>query len=118
MRYRTFALIALILGSTSIASAQTIESTPTDETKPTLQQRLMPESTVTLFAPVSAETTQSMEATAPQPTMMAAGGNGMALMIAGAALFVAGLLIEDDAGTVLAVAGAAVGAYGLYVYFQ
>jgi hypothetical protein len=29
---------------------------------------------------------------------------------------VAGLIIEDDAGTLVAVAGAAVGAYGVYLY--
>lgn len=41
-----------------------------------------------------------------------------ALMIAGAALLVAGLIIDNDAGTFVAVAGAAIGAYGLYVYLQ
>lgn len=45
-------------------------------------------------------------------------GQASALMIAGAALFVAGLIIEDDAGTVVAVAGAAIGAYGLYLYLE
>lgn len=118
MRYRTFALIALILGSVSVADAQTINSTPAEETAPTLQQRLMPEQTVTLIAPASEEAIKSIEATASQPAMMAARGNGTGLMIAGAALFVAGLLIEGDAGTLLAVTGAAVGAYGLYLYFQ
>jgi hypothetical protein len=45
-------------------------------------------------------------------------GKATALMIAGAALLVAGLIIEDDAGTLVAVAGAAVGAYGVYLYFS
>jgi hypothetical protein len=41
-----------------------------------------------------------------------------ALMIAGAALLVAGLIIGDDAGTFVAVAGAGIGAYGVYLYFE
>jgi hypothetical protein len=45
-------------------------------------------------------------------------GQASALMIAGAALFVTGLIIDDDAGTLVAVAGAAIGAYGLYLYFS
>lgn len=45
-------------------------------------------------------------------------GRDGALMVVGAALFVAGLIIGDDAGTALAVAGAAIGGYGLYLYIQ
>jgi len=39
------------------------------------------------------------------------------LMAAGGALFIAGLLIGDDLGTLLSVGGAVVGAYGVYLYF-
>lgn len=39
------------------------------------------------------------------------------LMAAGGALFIAGLLIGDDLGTLLAVGGAVVGSYGVYLYF-
>lgn len=41
-----------------------------------------------------------------------------AWMIVGGAAFVAGLLIGDDVGTVLAVGGAAGGLYGLWNYLQ
>lgn len=41
-----------------------------------------------------------------------------ALMIAGGALLITGLILGDDAGTVVAVTGAALGAYGLYLYFK
>jgi hypothetical protein len=39
-------------------------------------------------------------------------------MIVGGAAFVAGLIIGGGAGTAVAIAGAAVGLYGLYLYLQ
>jgi len=42
---------------------------------------------------------------------------GVPLMAAGGALFVAGLILGGDVGTLMAVGGAAIGAWGLYVYF-
>jgi hypothetical protein len=43
-------------------------------------------------------------------------GSGVGLMILGGAALVTGLIIGDDAGTVIAVGGALIGLYGLYVY--
>ena len=43
---------------------------------------------------------------------------GQTLMIVGGAAFLAGLIIGDDAGTAIAVAGAAIGIYGLYLWAQ
>jgi hypothetical protein len=40
------------------------------------------------------------------------------LMIVGGAIFVAGAIIGDDAGTIIMIGGAAVGIYGLYLYLQ
>lgn len=45
-------------------------------------------------------------------------GTSGALMIIGAVAFVAGLIIGGGAGTAVAIAGAAVGLYGLYLYLQ
>jgi hypothetical protein len=45
-------------------------------------------------------------------------GPGGALMIVGAAAFIAGLIIGGGAGTAVAIAGAAVGLYGLYLFLQ
>ena len=45
-------------------------------------------------------------------------GRPETFMIVGGAAFVAGLLIGDDAGTVVMVGGALVGLYGLYLYLQ
>jgi hypothetical protein len=40
---------------------------------------------------------------------------GRTLAIVGGALFVAGLLVDGDGGTILILAGAGIGAYGLYL---
>jgi hypothetical protein len=118
MRNRTIALLALIIGSASVAQAQTVPVAPvSDEAQPTLQDRLMPEATTTLLAPASAEATKAIESNSETAAMMPRGA-GTGLIIAGGALFIAGLIIGGDAGTVLAVGGAAVGAYGLYQYFR
>ncbi len=41
---------------------------------------------------------------------------GRAFAIVGGAAVIAGILIGDDAGTVIAIGGAAVGLYGLYIW--
>ena len=43
-------------------------------------------------------------------------GSGVGLMIVGGAALITGLIIGNNAGTVIAVGGALVGLYGLYVY--
>ena len=43
-------------------------------------------------------------------------GSGVGLMIFGGAALITGLIIGNSAGTVIAVGGAIVGLYGLYVY--
>src|SRR5438874_1618955 len=45
-------------------------------------------------------------------------GQPRALMIVGGAAFIAGALIEGDAGRILMVSGAIVGVYGLYEYLR
>jgi len=45
-------------------------------------------------------------------------GQGQLWMVVGAAAFVGGLLIGDDAGTAIAVVGLGVGVYGLYLYLR
>jgi hypothetical protein len=45
-------------------------------------------------------------------------GQPVALMVVGGAALLAGLIIGDDAGTVIAVGGALIGLYGLYEYLQ
>jgi hypothetical protein len=45
-------------------------------------------------------------------------GQARALMIVGFAAVIVGLLVEGDVGTLIAIAGAAVGLYGLYHYLK
>lgn len=70
-----------------------------------------------MIAGVQAPEVASAEilATAQQQRSM---GSSKALMIVGGAAFLAGLIIGDDVGSVLAVGGAVVGLYGLYKYVQ
>jgi hypothetical protein len=117
MRNRVWPLLLLLVTATPAAVfAQAVPAAPAAENKPTLQQRLMPESTAKLLAPTPAAAVAEAEST--EPLMMQGRGSGVGLMIAGGALFVAGLIVGNDAGTVLAVTGAAIGAYGLYLYFR
>lgn len=44
--------------------------------------------------------------------------DGKMYMIIGGAAFLAGAIIGDDAGTIIMIAGAGVGIYGLYLYLQ
>ena len=46
------------------------------------------------------------------------GGKNLAMMGAGAAAVVVGLLVGDTAGTTIAVVGAVVGLYGLYKFLK
>jgi len=61
---------------------------------------------------------QAWDTEAPAPAVLAPSSQSRALMIAGAALFVAGILTNGDAGAVLMLAGAGVGAYGVYLHFR
>ncbi len=56
------------------------------------------------------------EALSTQAMRRPSRGSGVGLMIFGGAALVTGLIIGDNAGTVIAVGGAIVGLYGLYVY--
>ena len=102
MRNRVWPLLLLLVTALPAAlSAQETPLPPAEDSKPTLQQRLMPENTAKLLAPAPA--TAVTEAETAQPLMMQGRGSGVGLMIAGGALFVAGLIVGNDAGTVLAV---------------
>lgn len=62
-----------------------------------------------------AESTGPLRMMAPAHANM---GQAKALMIVGAAAFVAGAIIGDTPGTIIMVGGAAVGLVGLYQYLQ
>ena len=58
---------------------------------------------------------------APVPALQrrtATQNRGMTLMIVGGAALIGGLVIGDDAGTLIAIGGLGIGLYGLYLYVQ
>ena len=58
---------------------------------------------------------------APLPALQrrtATQNRGMTLMIVGGAALIGGLVIGDDAGTLIAIGGLGIGLYGLYLYVQ
>jgi hypothetical protein len=113
MKSRILALALALCAAPSVLAAQT----PSGETETTsLRAQLMPAgSAVSLSARTLAHDVASEK---PVTTTVQSRGGGMGYMIAGGALFVAGLLAGGDAGTVLILAGAGIGAYGLYLHFR
>jgi hypothetical protein len=80
----------------------------------TAAQQLAPAASL-LFAQVAV--TETAAPVVAQPAALSR-RDGFGMMIGGGALFVAGLLVGGDAGTIMALAGGGVGAYGLYLYFR
>lgn len=58
-----------------------------------------------------------LDAGAVRAPFQARNSGGIPYMVAGGALFVAGAIVGDTAGTLMMVGGAGVGAYGLFVYY-
>jgi len=71
-------------------------------------------STAGIRAPSQAK---SLNAAAARDAHMGAGTN-VALMVVGGAALIVGAIIQGTAGILIAVAGAAVGLYGLYYFIQ
>lgn len=69
-------------------------------------------------APLSARLlTEAASMDEEDALIQARGRRGIPLMASGAALLVAGLLIGGDVGTLVALGGAVIGAYGVFLYF-
>jgi hypothetical protein len=118
MKRLTIAMAFALATLPGMLQAQSVQSAPATQTVtvPSLRDQLMPAgSAAALTAPAVAAENETLQ---PNQPVMQRRGAGTGLMIAGAALFIGGLVIGGDAGTAVAVAGAAIGAYGLYVYFQ
>ena len=118
MKRLTIALAFALATLPGTLQAQSVSEQPpaAQAPAPSLRDQLMPTAaSAVLTAPAVA--TKNDAAQPIQPVMQRR-GSGRGFMIAGAALFVGGLVMGGDAGTAVAVAGAAIGAYGLYIYFQ
>lgn len=100
----------------ALAHGQAVAAAQPAADRPSLREQLIPANSAPIFTNAGVAEKKSDNAAISQPAVSRRSGVGY--MIAGAALFVAGLLVDGDAGTFLAVAGAGIGAYGLYVHFR
>ena len=122
MKIRALFSAGLLVLAAASVQAQQNDAAPAANA-PNLKEKLVaPVSAPVQVAPrLTAEEQAKLAAparTANQPALQSR-GRSVAYMIAGGALFVAGLLIDDnDAGTVLMLGGAVIGAYGLYLHFR
>jgi hypothetical protein len=100
----------------AVASAEGSASTPVGTADGTAGPRL-----ATATSGIRANTAKE-DLTAQQAADRAAHHAGFgtdgALMIVGGAAFIAGLIIGGGAGTAIAIGGAVIGLYGLYLYLQ
>ena len=111
----------LVLLIAAPVSAQEQTAPPVNSTPVTLQQKLEPPPapSLDLVPRVGLErklTDLPADDVVSQP--LGSRGRSIGLMIAGGALFVAGAIVGGDAGTILMVGGAGIGAYGLYLHFR
>lgn len=126
MNPRIAATIFAMLMAPATLSAQgtspsaTITEQPAAESNaPSLRERLMPAGPLVVAnatVPVLLKD-ETRDRKVIEPAM-SGNRSGVPYMIAGGALFLAGILIDNNASTVLELAGAGIGAYGLYLYFR
>lgn len=114
---KLMALAVAVLATPFAASGQ---STPA----PTPANAAAPDSTPVGPAISSASVAYHPAASAdslvlePQRRTSQGFGQAQAMMIAGGAAVIVGLVIGDDVGTLIAVGGAVIGLYGLYMYLK
>jgi hypothetical protein len=115
-------LIVLAFAVSLAPAAVLAQSTATPAPAPT-NAATVPDSTPlgpTNAASVAYHPAASTDSLSLEPQRRRSQGFGQAgaLMIAGGAGVIVGLIIGDDVGTLIAVGGAVVGLYGLYMYLK
>src|SRR5918999_281845 len=120
-RIRRFALAAMVV-TTAAALPQSAGAQQALPTPDTINHRVASTGPTIEGAAVGARS-QAQQATASNDAVAAMQqrlglGQARALMIVGFAGVIVGLLVGGDAGTLVAIAGAAVGLYGLYHYLK
>lgn len=112
--------LALLAGTFALLTSSGVAAQAPDNTRSSLQERLRaPAATSVQAAPqLTTEEKAQLNSTRTPAQPGVGRGRSVGLMIAGAALFVAGVIVEGDAGTVLMVSGAVIGAYGIYLHFR
>lgn len=118
-RLRSLSFLAALLATALIpAAAQAQAAAPARSA--TLQPAALVSGVPTLQAsrvalrPIAA----ADRAEAPSPMVQGSPRRGKTLMIVGGAMFIAGAIIGDDAGTIVMLGGAGIGLYGLYLFVQ
>lgn len=107
------AILALAIAVSRPAAAQSPAPATGIATTPTAPVSYAPTLAATRFG-VSAEDQGPLAVNASAARMGRREGRAFALV--GAAAVIAGILIGDDAGTVIAIGGAGLGLYGLYIW--
>lgn len=113
-----FALAAITLAVPATARAQNVLAVTGEPTPATVQPAgpTVAAASVAVQALPAASTDASAEAAAMQSR--AGLGQSRALMFVGLATLIAGAVIGGEAGTVIMIAGAGIGLWGLYQYLQ
>ncbi|MDQ2931283.1 MAG: hypothetical protein M3Y05_10765 [Gemmatimonadota bacterium] len=92
------------------------DATPTIAQDPPVAADLSAPTGPSMDASTLSPRVQSHDALSANAMRRPSRGSGVGLMIFGGAALITGLIIGNNAGTVIAVGGALVGLYGLYVY--
>lgn len=121
---KMIALAVVTFGVSVVASAQSAPSTPS--APPAAPASTTPVADSTPAGPSIAASSVAYHPAAstdslalePQRRQRQGFGTAGAMMIAGGAAVIVGLVIGDDVGTLIAVGGAVIGLYGLYMYLK
>ena len=106
---RRLALLPLLMVIATSAAAQ--GSLRSENAQPSAGPRVA-------SASVGVRPLSTAKATVTAPPAAPSKNQSQVLIIVGGAAFIGGLLIGDDAGTAIAIAGLGVGIYGLYYYLR
>lgn len=117
MRKLAWVTLTLCMASPVAAQTKTEDApaapavAPAEIPVPTIAERIAPPASAKILF---AEAPATDDAPIAMP-MRRVSGRGTALAIVGGALFVGGLIAGGDAGTIMVISGAGIGAYGLYL---
>ena len=101
-----------VINFAAVAEAQT----PAVSAKRAVEQSVGPTVSASVAGIRAPTSVRSANASAADAHMGA--GQNVALMVVGAAALIIGIAIGDTPGVLIAVAGAAIGLYGLYYFIQ
>ena len=110
-RSRAVLIVALVAGIAPALRAQDVTPAPTHAAVASGPARAATATAVRAQLPALSRE-EALRTAGAQGTL----GRGEVLMIVGGAALLTGLIIGDDAGTLIAVGGAVVGLYGLYLW--